>query len=561
MSARSGRAGGSACAGPSGRSTQAAKIQTRKATSADSAGKGVAVKERSKVETVFLEPTEEKGTPVLAELANADQAVKLGTPTLVDAAVAEQRGGFTNVHSVAKGQVRISTAEIEEAVVLSSPGASPKGTPQKFSLGTPRTGTNPVNVYQAVTTANTIVLKLKDALESRASGNLKKEIREMVVAGLGTLLEIILTQSDSRQRAILEAEKLKAARVRDMDILRQGHAAAMERHTARYEAFESRVEDLLIEVRSEVKATRLIVGHYDQSLMPEQMAEIKTIVSQATEKMTGPQTYSGIVAGPPIATLRAPEVRVPTHSIVISSLNKKDTSDDVLTNFRNVVDARSSGLKVDKVRKARHQRVVVSCSDARDISVIKGKLRDSEAHLTVQETTHRNPLVVIRNVLAYNTDDHILESLKNQNKNVMAGLTEDQSFARVKFRRKCRNTLVNHIILEVAPALWGRLISVGFVHIDLQRRCVLDQSPLLQCTRCLGFGHSRRFCKETEDACSHCAGLHLRSNCAKHRDGNPPACRNCLAAKLGGLEHDAFSEDCPVRKKWDELARQKIKYC
>ncbi|GBP83806.1 hypothetical protein EVAR_56989_1 [Eumeta japonica] len=40
----------------------------------------------------------------------------------------------------------------------------------------------------------------------------------------------------------------------------------------------------------------------------------------------------------------------------------------------------------------------------------------------------------------------------------------------------------------------------------LQRRPVWDQSPLAQCSHCLGYGHSRRFCKEASEKCAHCVG-------------------------------------------------------
>ncbi|CAH2090917.1 unnamed protein product [Euphydryas editha] len=49
---------------------------------------------------------------------------------------------------------------------------------------------------------------------------------------------------------------------------------------------------------------------------------------------------------------------------------------------------------------------------------------------------------------------------------------------------------------------------------------------LVQCSKCLGYGHSRKFCSEQADACSHCGGPHLKTKCADWIAVVLPACRN-----------------------------------
>ncbi|CAH2088587.1 unnamed protein product [Euphydryas editha] len=62
----------------------------------------------------------------------------------------------------------------------------------------------------------------------------------------------------------------------------------------------------------------------------------------------------------------------------------------------------------------------------------------------------------------------------------------------VKYHRRARNPLTAHVVLSASPALWRRITEKGSVHIDLQRVRAEDQTPLVQCTRCLGCGHDRR---------------------------------------------------------------------
>ncbi|CAF4950783.1 unnamed protein product [Pieris macdunnoughi] len=91
--------------------------------------------------------------------------------------------------------------------------------------------------------------------------------------------------------------------------------------------------------------------------------------------------------------------------------------------------------------------------------------------------------------------------------------------------------------------MWRALTTAEKIHVDIQRVWVEDQSQLVQCTMCLGFGHSRKFCKQESELCSHCGGPHLRQKCPAYNEGKSP------------------NTDCPVRKGWERAARQSYAYC
>ncbi|GBP42628.1 hypothetical protein EVAR_87179_1 [Eumeta japonica] len=58
---------------------------------------------------------------------------------------------------------------------------------------------------------------------------------------------------------------------------------------------------------------------------------------------------------------------------------------------------------------------------------------------------------------------------------------------------------------------------------ELQRRPVRDQSPLVQCSRCLGFGHSRKYCREEADKRAHCGDNHTGPLCQAWKTARPPS--------------------------------------
>ncbi|CAG4981555.1 unnamed protein product [Parnassius apollo] len=103
--------------------------------------------------------------------------------------------------------------------------------------------------------ANEILQRAKSDLEK--PGNLKKEIRENVVAGLHTLYEMILKLSDSRMLHMLESSKHNANVYRESERLTQRHARFMHETLGQYATLKESIEKL----HKETESTRLIVSY------------------------------------------------------------------------------------------------------------------------------------------------------------------------------------------------------------------------------------------------------------------------------------------------------------
>ncbi|GBP88698.1 hypothetical protein EVAR_60634_1 [Eumeta japonica] len=135
---------------------------------------------------------------------------------------------------------------------------------------------------------------------------------------------------------------------------------------------------------------------------------------------------------------------------------------------KEVVDAREMGVVVDRVRNARNQKVVLSYASQEAIKRIEARIKIRRHRSLVKETKRPH---------------HPRSQL---------GKVE----ARVRYRRRAKNPLECHPVLEVSPALYTRLIKAGHIYVGLQLRPVWNQSPLVQCSRCRGFGHNRKYCRE-----------------------------------------------------------------
>ncbi|CAK1553160.1 unnamed protein product [Leptosia nina] len=198
------------------------------------------------------------------------------------------------------------------------------------------------------------------------------------------------------------------------------------------------------------------------------LEELKTFIDRKL-------TYANIAARPKetkISDFKEKETEV--HSIIVSPINEKETGEEVIKRIRSAVNAKEEGIQIDRIRKIKDGKVIVGCKDKEGTSRIRNKLEKEKEHLSIKEITNKDPLIIIKNLLR--------------------GLQSEGE----KYRRRARNPHEEHVILQVSPKLWSALTAAGKIHIDLQKVHVEDQSPLVQCTRCLGFGHGRKNCESKE---------------------------------------------------------------
>lgn len=107
-------------------------------------------------------------------------------------------------------------------------------------------------------------------------------------------------------------------------------------------------------------------------------------------------------------------------------------------------------------KKVKDRKVILGCATQNKLNKTKEKIRKDGPHLNVKDVK-KNPLIMLRDVMAYNR--HFIESVSE----------EDQKL-QIILREKARNPLMSHVVQ------W------------------MDQSPLIHCSKCLGYGHSCRLC-------------------------------------------------------------------
>ncbi|GBP78327.1 hypothetical protein EVAR_52382_1 [Eumeta japonica] len=144
-----------------------------------------------------------------------------------------------------------------------------------------------------------------------------------------------------------------------------------------------------------------------------------------------------------------------------------------LRNHQPTTESHVDSAKVERVRKARNQKVILKCSTKEDMEAIQNKMR-SRKEIKVETAKAANPLLIMKGVLG-----------------------------------------------------------------------------------------TQSCCGEKTATCSYCADkTHEWEKCPRRKQNEEPKCKNCWENGIKTeANHEAFSNKCKVRQKWDEIARSRIAYC
>ena len=284
------------------------------------------------------------------------------------------------------------------------------------------------------------------------------------------------------------------------------------------------------------------------ALIREEFTKLRAELSEQ------PKTYAATASeGIP----KMPKIKTPASrpAIIISSVNESNGSKDTADAWRKSVSFKDSSFAPVKLQHVSNNKVRVEFETEEHRHTALVKLQ-AVPELRGEKARRQRPLVIIKGV---NKESLTAEQLPNvickQNSSVNSAMIKPEDFV-LRFQRRNRNDALFNAVFEVSPSVRKELLILQRINANHQRVRVEDFSAVVQCYKCLGFGHTKSKCIYSLN-CSHCAeNGHSYSECPL-KDSEPPKCQNCdifngIYEKDTNTEHSAFDPKCPqiiARKK------------
>ncbi|CAG9785121.1 unnamed protein product [Diatraea saccharalis] len=152
--------------------------------------------------------------------------------------------------------------------------------------------------------------------------------------------------------------------------------------------------------------------------------EMEKVTAQETTTSTGVQranTYAEIAKS---GNDRRPKTM---HSILIASKNDNDMAEDVINKTKAILKPEKNGIQIERIRKVKDQRIIVSCKEEREIQKLKERINESE-ELEAEKVKNKNPLIIIKDVKYKMTDEEIKTAIRNQNPDIYVDEQEEDDF-------------------------------------------------------------------------------------------------------------------------------------
>ncbi|XP_052751319.1 uncharacterized protein LOC128200797 [Galleria mellonella] len=318
--------------------------------------------------------------------------------------------------------------------------------------------------------------------------------REQLDKILGDKIEAIKADISTAKTAILD---MREARHEEVISLMHEQGTALDAEVA------------LKEIKQQIKEVRTKVQENTKAI---DRAEL-----QKAKKPTEPSTVTtaSVVEPKPVnqanknksrrPTSYAEALSKPNYAVLIESADPRKTSEDVINQVKQNVNVIDLGIGVNRVTKIKNQKVIMACGSQEERSALQEAIRQKCTQISARSTRDRLPQIRLVGVINSLTDAEIEKAVTSQNRHLLGPLPPN-SQARVLRRTKGRTQEVKNVTLEVSPSIW-KAVQGQKLHIGLQLVPAVDQSPLTQCYKCMGYNHRAAECNE-QIRCGHCAQEH-----------------------------------------------------
>ncbi|XP_072948355.1 uncharacterized protein [Epargyreus clarus] len=207
-------------------------------------------------------------------------------------------------------------------------------------------------------------------------------------------------------------------------------------------------------------------------------------------------------------------------------------------------------------------RVEFDTADQRDETL---KRLESSTDIRAEPSRKLRPMVILKGVYKDTPVEELTELIVKQNAEVYA-LQPGPDDLQFRFERRNKNNKLYNAVFITSPSTWKKLMELGRINVNHQRIHVEEFVPLLQCYKCLQFGHLKKYCSSEVGSCSHCGeDNHTLATCPARNEPEKINCYNCNIKNhklniMSDTRHSPTSDNCPLREAMRDRVQGKIDY-
>ncbi|KAL0803222.1 hypothetical protein ABMA28_017314 [Loxostege sticticalis] len=295
----------------------------------------------------------------------------------------------------------------------------------------------------------------------------------------------------------------------------------------------------------------------------EELAKMQT---PTTAPQNAPISFAEVARTQRVEKRTSPTTYKTKPAIIIESKKKVLSPNETLKAFKANVSFRDTNFAPAGVKFVSNNKIRVEFDSNEQREKTLKKINDKpDCPVHAELSKSLRPMIILKGVPADIPAEDLANILKGQNECIQDSITTDEDLL-FKFKRRNRNKALYNAVLLASPKVWQAITAAVKLNLDHQRVHAENYVPLLQCFRCLQFGHTKARCTQENSICSHCATPgHDFQSCPSKKSPEEAQCHNCsqhskATNTKGNVNHSATSNKCPRVQLMSEKIRSRTDY-
>ncbi|KAI5639063.1 hypothetical protein NE865_08405 [Phthorimaea operculella] len=277
-------------------------------------------------------------------------------------------------------------------------------------------------------------------------------------------------------------------------------------------------------------------------------------------------TYSSILKNTPPGKPKKVKIPSTKPAIIISPTEEVSSSAETHKLVKKNITFKDTNFAPANIRYVSNNKISMEFDKPEQMEKTLKKIHESNCPIKAEKSKKLKPMFVLKGIPTEIPPEELTELISRQNETIKNVITSQEDLV-FKFKRNNRKEDLYNAVFMTTPTIYRAAVTAGRVNVDHQRIYVEEYTPLLQCYKCLQFGHTRLRCTNEDTICSHCAAMtHNFKDCPVKSDNSKINCYNCDKhlkrhnSSLAVPNHTATSKNCPRVIQMTENLRTRIDY-
>ncbi|KFM60419.1 Hypothetical protein in type I retrotransposable element R1DM, partial [Stegodyphus mimosarum] len=307
------------------------------------------------------------------------------------------------------------------------------------------------------------------------------------------------------------------------------------------------IKDQFMGLLKLVTKQNLRIAYLEGQLESTQNIEdyIQGVVSNKTSESYADKVKARIKGQPERQRSRSRSRKRKEHKLLVFPKDESLTSQEVKDHLVKNINPNNLKIGVKSVKNVRKGGVIIETVKEDDIKILEDAIKENQKLKEIVEP--QRPVAFKPRIIIYNVKEGIdAETLKE----TLITQNPDIKGEELEIKLNMNGRFGKHWVCSVDPHSFKIIMKHKKINLFWSRKNVREYIQVTQCQNCLGFGHSKKFCKE-EQSCHKCGKTgHLQKECTKKE-----RCKNCKNAnqELGlklDHKHNAKDNNCSKPKCW-----------